>query len=534
MNPILKVSPGSFCSLKVMNVFKFSFDDLLCRPEPPPNGRYKFTIIEPEHVESLPECTLPSPPAGSENESADEPNTNESGGIGIVDIDLSVHVNCNPITFPDLEKDLCVFDSRRVTGLMLLTAMEWSDWAPPENSARVYMWTEMNQESPEIEDSASSATLTLPSCNLAALVSSITGPSTLVKLNFFVTGRVVEKEDGIEASILSPKLAIGSTSVHVSINAHPQEGSCTFLHLPTSIYARSTALRVQCLDWVDPVSSNLVNQTAGPSFPISINLHRSNDLSCNRNSSSSSAESASVPGLRIISDTEVEGEFPSACWTVFAVVSSELSGLSTSVKIADALEVTLPSNSDSFNILNNETTISDISNSVNVANQIINDASHEDKMVAGGEEVSVELAVQAIREKLARGEHTLGVFENQEVMKFAQGALEYYVAHRDSSSLEDDADSLFLTEISLLLEQIVLDRDHQISKMTPRRGTLDINTDSSVENLKTIWKAMDLWVGDAVDTQASCDRYDSAMSLFRRSIPTFWNGALFLSAMAGT
>ena len=136
-----------------------------------------------------------------------------------------------------------------------------------------------------------------------------------------------------------------------------------------------------------------------------------------------------MPRHRLLSAHEAT--LPCGCWTVFAVVSSELSGLKTFSVMAEAMWVDFPTErlrfaSDSeyqYFVLNNELT-SEEAYSISVVASTVRDLLAVDEAVLDQSEVS--RLIRAVRDVITQQGPSRDVYENQQLFSVASTAWHRY------------------------------------------------------------------------------------------------------------
>ena len=304
-----------------------------------------------------------------------------------------IRVNCMAVMQPSTissDEDVCLsnppehgndfVDSDLILEPVLLLHVHGDhsmEMALLDNMRLLYHWSEINFESLASRESDveewhnliwSKPIMRVPSPLISRLSSASVSSSSLPTLQFRVWVRlVVVADDSVDNPWLESRpLASAYNSVDVTVGAAPSSGSCAFVPKgspPNSIFALETPVRVQCLNWTDPILAVLlpVDSDITKSYSTSLQLHRAPIHRCiadtnkapkmNETDDNDVAiksfidyEEVVVPQHRFVSQHEAEAVLPSGCWMVLAVAQSKHSGLSTlTLLTTGALYVDLPS-----------------------------------------------------------------------------------------------------------------------------------------------------------------------------------------------
>ena len=191
----------------------------------------------------------------------------------------------------------------------------------------------------------------IPASMISQLIRRSSSSSSLLTLKFRVWVRLVDAEDTWAKSAL----ASAFDEIDVMIGGAPSPGSCELFVSNNetspiiSVIELETPVRVRCLDWMDPILS-VMDPGTEMSYSTTLLRRRAQSSHCSSSTSTTShptnnefeSDEVVVPRHRFASTQEVEAVLPYGCWTVYAEIRSEHSGLASLSLLDEALDVQLP------------------------------------------------------------------------------------------------------------------------------------------------------------------------------------------------
>ena len=405
-----------------------------------------------------------------------------------------------------------------------------------ENTERyqlLYHWSEVNHESMIVDATDlemwlnldwSEPIIKIPTSMISRLMiipSGVSSPPSLLALKFRVWVRLVDAEDPWKKTAL----ASAFDEIDVAIGGSPLPGSCEFVPnnqtLQPSVIALETPVRVQCHDWIDPMLS-IMDPGTEMAYCTTVLLRRAQSSHCSATSTGDpmidefESDDVIVPRHRFTSAVEAEALLPYGCWTVYAEVRSEHSGLASLGLLAEALSVQLPDERHSFPSdveyfrfalereisASSEHSISRITSAIVNVLDAVSSASDQEP---GMEEIShpITTALDILKEQSSQD-----LEENQQILDVVSAVLRF---HRRHKSISHSVDAL--SGSVALVDQALRDRQH----LQLVDEVLDEPRHQRLLNMQTILGLLDQWLHSA-DMASSCHRRQDVISRLSRAV----------------